>query len=168
MIVSIIVAKTPRGVIGVGGDLPWHLSADLQRFKKLTMGCPIIMGRKTWQSIGRPLPGRTSIVITRQPDFEAPGALVAGSLPSALGVAGDAEEAFIIGGAAVYREALPSADRLYITLVDSDVEGDVFFPEFDESAWELTEREDHPSDARNAHPCAFLRYEKKRTSRTLA
>src|SRR5262245_37513826 len=129
MRISLIAAMAENGVIGRGGQLPWRLEADLARFKQLTMGHTVIMGRKTWESIGRPLPGRRMIVVTRQGRYAADGIEVAGNLEAALEaarVAGE-EEAFIIGGAEVYRQALPLADRLYMTLVLAEIEGDTKF-----------------------------------------
>ena len=143
------------GVIGRDGDLPWHLSADLKRFKQLTMGHHIIMGRKTFQSIGRLLPGRTTVVVTRQPDFQAAGAIVTHNLHDAIAAARDDDEAFIIGGAEIYRQALPLVDRIYLTEVEADVAGDVRFPEFDRSQWTVVERSGHPADQRNDHPHTF-------------
>jgi dihydrofolate reductase len=143
MRVSIIVAKARNGVIGVENRLPWHLSDDLKRFKRLTLGHPIIMGRKTFESIGKPLPGRENIVITRQSGLKIEGARVVGSLDEAIdacrkqGVA----EAFIIGGAEVYRQALGLADRLYLTIVAADVPGDAYFPEIPEGEFTEIERE---------------------------
>ncbi len=159
MLLSIIVAVSDNNVIGRGGELPWRLSADLRRFKRLTMGHPIVMGRKTWESLGRPLPGRTSIVITRQATWQAAGAVVAGDLESAIEAArgsdSDASEVFVIGGAAIYKLALPLADRLYCTRVHAVVEGDVEFPAVDWSAWRLVEESAHAADERNNFPHTF-------------
>jgi dihydrofolate reductase len=150
---SIIAAVSENNVIGRDGGLPWRLSADLARFKRLTMGHAIIMGRRTWESIGRPLPGRTSIVISRQSNWRTEGASVAGSLDAALEVARqsdvDQSEVFVIGGAAVYALALPRAERLYLTRVHADVEGDVEFPAVDWNAWQLCEESHHAADERN-------------------
>ena len=139
---SLIVARARSGVIGVDGDLPWHLSDDLKAFKKTTLGCPLIMGRKTWESLPfKPLPGRENIVLTSDWQYEAVGARVYSSFAPAMNAAkaiarkAHLEEVFVIGGASVYAKALPMADRLYITEVDADVEGDAFFPEFDEREW---------------------------------
>lgn len=145
MRISIIVAMGKNGVIGLDGGMPWRISADLKHFKAVTMGKPIIMGRKTHESIGRALPGRTNIVITRQADYETQGAEVAGSMAAALEVAGDAEEAMIIGGAEIYRAALPGADRIYLTEVAGEPEGDVYFPRFERGEWEEIEREEFPA-----------------------
>ncbi|MCH8862386.1 MAG: dihydrofolate reductase [Proteobacteria bacterium] len=153
MRISIIVAMGKNGVIGLDGGMPWHISADLKHFKAVTMGKPIIMGRKTCESIGRALPGRTNIVITRQTDYETQGVEVANSMDAALAIAGEAagdaggesEEAMIIGGAEIYRAALPGADRIYLTEVAGDPEGDVYFPRFERGEWEETEREEFPA-----------------------
>ena len=139
---SLIVARARGGVIGANGDLPWHLKDDLKAFKKATFGCPVLMGRKTWESLPiKPLPGRENIVLTRDWQYDAIGARVYSSFAPALNAAraialkGKFEEVFVIGGEAIYRKALPLADRLYITEVDAEVEGDAFFPQFDESNW---------------------------------
>jgi dihydrofolate reductase len=163
MRISLIAAVSSNGVIGRGGKLPWHLSADLRRFKQLTMGHPIIMGRKTYESIGRPLPGRTTIVVSRQPDFHPTGVYVARSLPNALQQASSSDEAFVVGGAQIYAAALPTADRLYLTEVEADVDGDTFFPALDQTAWQLVEQSDHPADDRNSFACRFLVYDRVRS-----
>lgn len=124
---SLVVAMTPDRVIGREGGLPWHLSADLQHFKAVTMGHPIVMGRKTYESIGRPLPGRHNIAVTRSRDFAADGVTVVHSLDEALQAAGDAPEIMIIGGAQLYAATLPLADRLFVTQVQANVPGDTFF-----------------------------------------
>ena len=164
MHLSIIVAVAENGVIGREGALPWHLSADLERFKRLTMGRAIVMGRKTWESIRRPLPGRTSVVISRRADFELgyPEVLVATDLEKALAHQSvrSADEAFVIGGATVYQLALPVADRLYLTRVHAEVDGDTYFPEVDWHAWQLIEEETHEPDPRNEHPYSFQVYER--------
>ena len=142
---SLIVAASRNGVIGAGNKLPWHLPADLKRFKQLTMGHPILMGRKTFESIGKPLPGRTNIVITRQEGFQACGATVAHSLEEALQICEGQEEVFVIGGAEIYKQALPLADRIYLTRVDADFEGDTFLPALDPARWKETAREEFPA-----------------------
>ena len=163
---SIIVATTKNGVIGRGGKLPWRLSADLKRFKALTMGHHLIMGRKTFESIGRQLPGRTTIVMTRQPAGELAthasmtGVLAAASLDEALFQAAGDDELFVVGGAEIYALALPRADRLYVTWVDAGVEGDTFYPEIEWSTWRLVSEETHPADARNEHPTRFAVYDR--------
>lgn len=142
-------------VIGRDGDLPWHLSADLKRFKQLTMGHHIIMGRKTFESIGRLLPGRTSVVVTRQRDFEFSGAVVVHNLQDAIDVSKGDDEAFIIGGAEIYDQSLPLISRIYLTEVDADVTGDARFPEFDRAEWSVIESASYPADERNDHSHRF-------------
>jgi dihydrofolate reductase len=166
MTVSLVVAMAENGMIGRKGDLPWRLSADLRRFKRLTLGHPLVMGRRTWQSIGRPLPGRTSIIVSRNENFATgfPNALVAHDFDSALDLAQRAdggEEAFIIGGAAVYETALTSADRIHLTRVHAAVPGDVSFPPLDWSEWQRVESERHPADDRNEFDFSFELYERK-------
>lgn len=151
MIIAIIVAMDRRRVIGRDNGLPWHLPSDLQFFKRVTMGKPIIMGRKTHESIARALPGRSNIIVTRDRAYQAPACLAVHSLAQALEAAGDAEEAVIIGGAMLYTEALPLAQRIYLTLVDAEVAGDTYFPELDMSEWCEIRREAHPADAHNAY-----------------
>ncbi len=157
MSLSILVAVAENGVIGRGGDLPWHLAADLGRFKRLTIGHAIVMGRKTWESIGRPLPGRRMVVVTRQAGYRAEGVRVAAGLQQALEMAREAgdREPFVVGGAEIYRQALPLASRLYRTRVLADVEGDTYFPKFQEAEWRLVESDPHEADARNDHPFCF-------------
>jgi dihydrofolate reductase len=143
---SLIVAMARNRVIGRDGKLPWHLSADLKRFRALTMGHHIIMGRKTWESIGRPLPGRTSIVVTRNPSYVAAGATAVSSLAAALAAAREDTEVFVIGGAEVYRDALPLADRIYLTQLQADYAGDVYFPLLLPAQWRAGERERHNAE----------------------
>ena len=159
--ISIIVAASTNNVIGAQGELPWQLSDDLQRFRQLTMGKPIVMGRLTWESIGRPLPGRQSIVVTRQADFVADGCDVVASFAEAIDAAGDAGEIMIIGGSQIYDLFLPQASRLYITRVHAEIEGDAFFPGIDETLWQLVSSEEHEADASNQYPFAFMSYERK-------
>jgi dihydrofolate reductase len=140
-VISLVAAHARNRVIGAGNRLPWHLPEDLPRFKRLTMGAPVIMGRKTHESIGKALPGRRNIVVTRRPGATWAGCEVAGSLDAALALAGDVPEVFVIGGAELYRLALPHADRLYLTLIDADYAGDAFFPEIDPTQWRETARE---------------------------
>ena len=161
MKLSIIVAMSENRVIGRDGDLPWHLSADLKRFKRLTMGHPILMGRKTYESIGRPLPGRRSIVISRQADYRPEGVDVAGSLPTAIELCGDVDEAFIIGGASIYEQALPLANRLHLTQVLATVEGDTFFPEIAPERLTLVESEETTIDEKSGLSYQFLVYDLK-------
>ncbi len=160
MTLSVIVAAAENGVIGREGGLPWRLSADLKRFKRITMGHPMVMGRKTWESIGRPLPGRTSIVVSRQDGYDpgVAGVLTAADLDGALKLAAAApggEEVFVIGGAQLYAAALPRADKLYLTRVHAEVEGDVFLPEVDWAAWRVVVEESFESDAANDYPHTY-------------
>ena len=145
--IAIIAALARNRVIGRDGELPWRISEDLKRFKSLTMGHPVIMGRKTYESIvaisGKPLPGRDNIVITRSAGYSAPGCNVVHTFEEALAAAAGADEAFVIGGADVYAIALPHAQRLHLTEIDAEFEGDAFFPEFDLGAWRETLREAH-------------------------
>jgi dihydrofolate reductase len=155
-IVSLVVAADERGGIGRDGGLPWHLPADLQRFKALTMGKPIVMGRRTWDSIGRPLPGRRSLVVSRQSGLALEGAEVVDSLEAALHAARDAPEVCVIGGAELYRAALPRADRIHLTRVHWTVAADTFLPPLDAAAWRQVACERHPADDRHAHAYSFI------------
>ena len=159
--ISIIVAASANNVIGAQGDLPWRLSDDLKRFKTVTMGKPIVMGRKTWESIGRALPGRRNIVITRQQDFAAEGCDVVQSTDEAIVAAGDVDEIMVIGGSEVYALFLPVAQRLYLTRVHADVNGDAFFPVVDEDEWQLVSDEAHVADSKNEFDFSFRIYERK-------
>ena len=150
-----------NGVIGRDNQLPWHLPADLAHFKQVTMGKPIIMGRKTYESIGRPLPGRTNIVLTRSPDFHAEGVVTANTLQQALDYASLEDEVMIIGGSSIYELALPGADRLYMTYVESDCEGDAWFPEFDIERWRIVASEQHAADEKNSSDYRFVTYDRK-------
>ena len=141
MKISLIVAASDNRVIGIGNRMPWHLSADLKRFKAITWGKPILMGRKTHESIGRPLPGRKNIVLTSDNAYQSEGCFIAHSLSEAVKLAGDAEELMIIGGATLYERFLPEVDRLYLTLIERDYEGDTFFPEFSLEDWRIVECE---------------------------
>ena len=158
--ISIIVAASTNNVIGVQGELPWRLPDDLRRFKQLTMGKPIIMGRRTYESIGRPLPGRQNIVITRQPGFAAEGCDVVASPAAALAAAGDAAEIMIIGGSQIYELFLPKAARLYLTRVHADIEGDAFFPAVDERDWMLSACEVHEATGANEYAFEFRTYDR--------
>jgi len=163
VIVSIIVAVADNGVIGRGGGLPWHLPADLKRFKRLTSGHHMVMGRRTWDSIGRrPLPGRPTIVVSRDPSFVAEGAQVARSVEEALELAAGADEVFIAGGEAIYRAALPVADRIYLTRVHACFDGDTHFPAFDANDWQVVVEERHEPDEKNPYAHTFLVYERVR------
>ncbi|MEL8054725.1 MAG: dihydrofolate reductase [Pseudomonadota bacterium] len=157
--IALIVARSRNGVIGVDGDLPWRLSDDLAYFKKTTIGCPIIMGRKTWESLPRkPLPGRDNIILTRNTAFTAPDARVYASLDRALEAGkslaqqAQASRVFIIGGASLYKAALPFVDELHMSEVSIDLEGDAFFPDVDESLFLETSKTSYAADERNQHP----------------
>ena len=154
--VSIVVATDDHGGIGYEGRLPWHLPNDLKRFKALTLGKPVIMGRRTHESIGRALPGRTNIVVSRQPGLEIEGCTVVPGFEAALAAAAGAEEACVIGGAEIYRLALPSADTLHLTRVHATVDADTHFPAIDASEWEEIAREDCLPDERHAHAYSFV------------
>jgi dihydrofolate reductase len=164
LIISILVAMDERSGIGLHNRLPWHLSVDLKRFKELTMGHHILMGRRTYEAIGRSLGGRTMLVLTHNRDFKAKDILIADSLQTALDlVARRGEgEAFIIGGSQVFAQALPLTDRIYLTRVHACVEADVFFPTFDEHDWRQTCLSTHPADEKNDYPCSFLILDKIR------
>ncbi len=142
---SIIVAIANNQVIGINNTLPWHLPEDLKRFRALTTGHHIIMGRKTYESLGRLLPGRTTVIVTRNKDYQLEGALIAHSLEAAVALCQNDDEVFLIGGAELYQDGLKLADKLYITEVDLTVDGDAFFPEFDLNFWQETSREAHTS-----------------------
>ena len=164
MIFSIIAAISKKNVIGKNGQIPWHLPADLKHFKNLTMGHHIIMGRKTFESVGKPLPGRTNIIITRQKDFDAENCIVVHSLDEAIkSVTGD-DEPFICGGAEIYKQAidLDIVGKLYITMIDDDFEGDTFFPEIDMNVWKESERRDFEPDERNKHRYSFCVFKRIR------
>lgn len=166
MKLSLIVAAAQNNVIGRNNQLPWHLPQDLKYFKSVTLGKPIIMGRKTFDSIGKPLPGRTNIVITRQSDWQHGGVLVAASVPDAIALAAQlrnaqgqaVDEVMVIGGAEIYRGALPLADRVYLTRVHADVEGDAFFAELPIAEWKLVSEVAGDADANLRH--SFLVFEK--------
>ncbi len=161
MTVSIIVAMAENGVIGRDMDLPWHISADLKRFKALTMGHHIVMGRKTYESIGRLLPGRTTVIVTRQSDYQVEGAVIVNSLEAAQAAATGDSELFIIGGGQIYEIALPLADRLHVTRVHTEVDGDTSFPAVDWDQWELVSAERHGADEKNDHDFTFESYQRK-------
>lgn len=160
-LLSLVAAVAENGVIGRGGVMPWHLPADLAHFKQVTLGKPIVMGRRTFEAIGWALPGRRNIVITRRREFAEPGVERAGSLEEALRLAGDAPEVMVIGGAEVYRAALPLARRIYLTRVRADIEGDARFPELDEREWEVGACEERAADAKNDYAMTFLVLERK-------
>jgi dihydrofolate reductase len=162
MTISAILAMSKNRVIGKDNQIPWHLSADLKYFKRTTLNHHIIMGRKTFLSIGNPLPKRTNVVLTRNPFFIASNVLVATSIEEGLQLARDngEEETFIIGGGEIYRQSMPYLDKIYLTLIEVEVEGDVFFPELDESQWQLVSEEAHKADDKNEYNYSFLIYER--------
>jgi dihydrofolate reductase len=162
MRITLIAAMAENRVIGRDNALPWHLPADLARFKQRTEGHVVIMGRRTFESLGRPLPNRRSIVITRKHDYHPPGAELARSLEEALERAreSDEQEVFILGGAQIYALALPEADRMELTIVHAEIVGDTFFPECDLEAWTLIEEERHEANERHAHAFSFRIYER--------
>jgi len=159
--VSVIAALAKNRVIGIENRLPWRLPEDLAHFKALTLGHPILMGRKTFESLGRPLPGRTNIVITRNPDYCRDGCLVADSIPAALALCADVDEVFFIGGAELYAQVIPLADRLYLTEVDIEAEGDAWFPEYDRSAFREISRESHTGEKGDVLGFDFVVYERQ-------
>lgn len=158
--ISIIVAVARNGVIGDKNRLLWHIAEDLRHFKAITTGHPVVMGRKTYESLGRPLPNRTNVVVTRQ-RIGIPGCTVVHSLEEALTLFGPDEEVFVIGGAQIYAEALPLADRFYLTRVERDYEGDTRFPAWDESAWRLAACETFACGAQYPWPFRFETYERR-------
>jgi dihydrofolate reductase len=160
MNISIIVAMAANGVIGDENGLPWHLPADLKHFKQITMGKPILMGRKTWESIGRPLPGRTNIVITRDTGYSAAGCEVVNSIDAAIAAAGEQDEVMVIGGAELYRQVLPATNTIYLTRIHAAFEGDTRFPEIRDTEWHQTERLDYEADEDNLHSFSFIRLDR--------
>ena len=167
MLLSLMVARAANGCIGRNNKLPWYLPNDLKYFKRTTLGKPIIMGRKTWESLKGPLPGRANIVISRQAGYQAEGAKVVTSLDEAVRLAQDialidgVNEAVVIGGAQIYAAALPQVQRLHITEVHADVEGDAFFPDYDAGDWEEQEREDFSAEPPNQYDYSFVTYRRR-------
>lgn len=157
--VTLIVAAA-AGVIGRDNAMPWHLPADLAHFKLLTWGKPIVMGRKTFEAIGKPLPGRRNIVVTRDPGWSAAGVTVAHSLDAAIAACGAVPEVMVIGGAQLYAAALPRATRIHYTEIHAVIDGDTMFPELDRGGWREVARQEHAADARNAHAMSFLTLER--------
>lgn len=158
MSIAVVAAVAENGVIGRDGGLPWHLPEDMKFFKRLTMGHTVIMGRRTWEELGKPLPGRRNIVITRDPAREFPGAERAASLHDALALSEEDAQIFIIGGGEVYRQALHYADRLFLTHVHAAVEGDTHFPDWGEALWRVVEERRVPADERHAYPFTIRSY----------
>ena len=160
MKVAIIVAMDKQGLIGRDNDLPWKLSADLKYFRRVTMGKPLVMGRNTHESIGRPLPGRKNIIVTSNTDYHVEGCTVVQSLEQALLACDDAEEVMVMGGASLYEQLLPQADRGYLTHVNVELEGDTWFPQWNKDQWQEISREDHEADEKNQYPYSFVVYDR--------
>ena len=158
--ISLIVAVAKNGIIGTGGTMPWHITEDFAHFKAVTLGHSVVMGRKTYESIGRPLPRRRNIVITRNAELSIEGCEMASSLEGALAMCAGEEEVFVIGGGEIYRQAMPLADKLYITHVGVEVEGDTRFPEIDPTIWREVSREDFERGKDFEHPFSFVDYER--------
>lgn len=164
MSVELVVAMAQNGVIGRDGDLPWRLSTDLKRFKAITMGKPVIMGRKTWESIGKPLPGRRNIVVTRQADYMVEGAECVSSLDVALALAAGGAagaDVCVIGGGQIYAEAIDKADRLHVTHVDAQIDGDTVFPEIASENWEEVSREEVPAGEKDVYATSYVVYQRR-------
>lgn len=159
--ITLIVAVADSGVIGRDNGLPWHLPEDLKRFKRLTLGKPVVMGRRTFESIGRPLPGRLNVVLTRDPNYRREGVTVVHDTEAALRAAGDVPEVMVIGGAELFRLFLPRAGRVHLTRVHADVDGDVHWEPLDAGQWQRVAAEPYPSDDRHAHAMTFEQWEKR-------
>ena len=162
--ISLIVAMARNRVIGADNKIPWHLPNELKLFKSLTMGRHIIMGRKTHESIGRLLPGRTTVIVTRQRDYSVAGAVVVNSIDEALAACNADDECFVIGGAELFRETLPAADRLYLTVVDAEPAGDTFMPDFDMNEWKETSVQAFEKDEKHAHAYTLTVYDRRRST----
>ncbi|QXB53152.1 type 3 dihydrofolate reductase [Aeromonas sp. FDAARGOS 1415] len=162
MQISMIAAMAHDRVIGLDNQMPWHMPADLAHFKRVTLGKPVLMGRKTFESIGRPLPGRRNLVISRNPAYQAEGVEVIDSVEAALALLGEGvDELMVIGGGHLYGQLLPRADRLYLTRIDLAVAGDTRFPAFDDEQWRLVESEAHSADEKNPHPYRFETWQRR-------
>lgn len=163
--ISLIVAMSENNVIGRDGAMPWRLSADLRRFKQITMGHHMLMGRKTFDSIGRALPGRTTVVISRSATYEDPNIQIARSLEEALAVAEEDDEVFVVGGAQIYALALPHVDRIYLTRVHATLDGDTFFPNVAWNEWSLVESTEYAADEKNDFAVSFLTYNRRQAEK---
>lgn len=161
MRLSIIAAVAENGIIGKGNALPWRLPGDLKYFRRITTGHAVIMGRRNYESIGRPLPERSNIVVTRRPGYSAPGCIVVASIDAALAAGRGASEVFVIGGAEIYAQTLPLAQRLYLTLVHAPVAGDTAFPDVDWNAWREISRERHEADEKHVYAYSFVTFERR-------
>jgi dihydrofolate reductase len=160
MLVSLVVAMARNHVIGRNNALPWHLPADLKHFKSITLGKPVIMGRRTFESIGKPLPGRTNLVLTRATGWQAPGAITTHSIEEALSSVRDCNEVVGIGGAEIFQRLLPLAGRIYLTRIHADIAGDTWFPPLDPVEWKVTDSVDFRADERNPHDMTFVTLER--------
>jgi dihydrofolate reductase len=161
-LISFLVAMDQKRTIGKDNDLPWHLPADLKYFKQVTMGHPIVMGRKTHEAIGRVLPGRENIVLTREKSYTSPGCTVIHSIEDLLNIDKEKdEEVFVIGGAEIFKEVFTSADRLYITLIEDVFEGDTYFPDFDQSEWEVVSKEKGIKDEKNPYDYYYIVFKRR-------
>lgn len=161
MNISAIFAMSENRVIGKNNQLPWHLPADLRHFKEITMGKPILMGRKTFESIGKALPGRCNVIITHDENFQAPGCVIATSIKTAIASVEYTDEVFVIGGAKLLDQMLPMIHRIYLTIIHHEFDGDTFFPEINKSEWHEVEREDHLPDKENRYAYSFIVLNKK-------
>ena len=161
MIISFVVAMSKNRVIGKNNSIPWKMPADMKHFKELTTGKPVIMGRKTYESIGKPLPNRTNIIITRDQNYKAENCIVVHSVDEALKASEGSAEVMVIGGAQIYKEFLPKANKIYLTLIDADFEGDAYFPEYNVKEWKETAYEEHERDADNPNDYVFMTLERK-------
>lgn len=161
MILTAIAAMADNRVIGRNNDLIWHMPEDLKHFKSLTSGHHVIMGRKTYESMGRPLPKRVNIVVTRQSGYEAPGCLVVPTIKDAIQKAENDEQPFIVGGGEIYRQSLPFLKKMELTIIHHEFEGDTHFPEYDPSEWEITRQDFHKKDEKNPYDYSFLTLERK-------
>jgi dihydrofolate reductase len=162
LVISAIAAMSENRVIGLNNQLPWHLPADLKHFKNLTQGHPVLMGRKTYESIGRPLPNRTNLILTRHLDYTAQGCEIVSSLQAAIEIANklSASELFIIGGAEIYQQLLSHVNKLYLTIIHHPFEGDAYFPEINSQEWQVSDEEHHEPDEKNIYPYTFMIYDK--------
>ena len=162
MLISLIAAMSQNRVIGIDNQLPWKLPADLRHFRSISMGKPILMGRRTFESIGKPLPGRINIIVSRNPAFRVQGGIVVSTISEGIRAAEEHEELMVIGGASIYSAILPLTNRMYLTLIHQDFAGDAYFTNFDESEWAETERQDCPVDEFNPYAYSFITLQRKR------
>jgi len=156
-----IAAMSTNRVIGINNQLPWHMPADLKHFKSLTINKPVVMGRKTYESIGKPLPNRQNIIVTKQANYRASGCDVVNSIDAAINAAEAKHEIMIIGGANLFEQCLPLAKRLYLTVIETNIAGDTFFPNWNKEEWTITSRESHQPDDKNQHPYCFMQVDRE-------